>query len=430
MYPVRIRGFTLIELLVVIAIIAILAAILFPVFAKAREKARQSSCLNNQRQIAVAILMFAQDHDEMLPDHSNVWPEINVDRNILMCPTKGKKVANAYVYSYGVSSLTLGEIIEPSGTLLTMDGQHAATTASGSTPATYDNVAYTLDDLDARHSNKFVCTFADGHVDIMSVTPEKLPVRSSLVLWLKADSFTNLSDGDEISSWNDFSSKGNHFTAASAAGTRPVYKQNVLNNGSMPAIRFNADTAGNGYMQPAGTFIPRQPESMTLVMALAPQAATPVNSQIVAFYHSDGLNTSDWATLGCSMLIWNAPAAFTSGPASQFLGEGTWAATSYATGGSYGVGNMNVFAMEMNPTAYVGSTLRAWIDGTPSSAGALPAGHKIDMQRVWLGMRWCSCGTYSNPLKGDVAEVLLFSPAISDVEQGLVTNYLRQKWTL
>jgi prepilin-type N-terminal cleavage/methylation domain-containing protein len=85
------RGFTLIELLVVIAIIAILAAILFPVFAKAREKARQSSCLNNQRQIAVAILMYAQDHDEVLPDESNVWPEINVDRNILMCPTKGKR---------------------------------------------------------------------------------------------------------------------------------------------------------------------------------------------------------------------------------------------------------------------------------------------------------------------------------------------------
>lgn len=54
------RGFTLIELLVVIAIIAILAAILFPVFAKAREKARQTTCSNNQRQLAVAILMATQ----------------------------------------------------------------------------------------------------------------------------------------------------------------------------------------------------------------------------------------------------------------------------------------------------------------------------------------------------------------------------------
>ena len=61
------RGFTLIELLVVIAIIAILAAILFPVFARAREKARQTACLNNVKQLSLAVMQYTQDYDEILP---------------------------------------------------------------------------------------------------------------------------------------------------------------------------------------------------------------------------------------------------------------------------------------------------------------------------------------------------------------------------
>jgi len=83
----RRKGFTLIELLVVIAIIAILAAILFPVFAKAREKARQSSCASNEKQLALAVIQYTQDFDEKYPkggtfdintwwiDWENGWPE-------------------------------------------------------------------------------------------------------------------------------------------------------------------------------------------------------------------------------------------------------------------------------------------------------------------------------------------------------------------
>src|SRR5436305_5617690 len=72
------KAFTLIELLVVIAIIAILAAILFPVFAKAREKARQASCLSNLKQIGLATMQYVQDYDETYYPHRwNSGPDSN-----------------------------------------------------------------------------------------------------------------------------------------------------------------------------------------------------------------------------------------------------------------------------------------------------------------------------------------------------------------
>jgi prepilin-type N-terminal cleavage/methylation domain-containing protein/prepilin-type processing-associated H-X9-DG protein len=92
--PLRQRfGFTLIELLVVIAIIAILAAILFPVFAQAREKARQSSCASNLRQIGMAGLMYAQDYDETLPvytyDYKTYWVGYKANSVTLMDKSQG-----------------------------------------------------------------------------------------------------------------------------------------------------------------------------------------------------------------------------------------------------------------------------------------------------------------------------------------------------
>ena len=72
------RGFTLIELLVVIAIIAILAAILFPVFAQAREKARQTTCVSNLKQIGTAFMMYVQDYDETYPPWTGMCPDANL----------------------------------------------------------------------------------------------------------------------------------------------------------------------------------------------------------------------------------------------------------------------------------------------------------------------------------------------------------------
>jgi prepilin-type N-terminal cleavage/methylation domain-containing protein/prepilin-type processing-associated H-X9-DG protein len=99
----RRHGFTLIELLVVIAIIAILAAILFPVFAKAREAARKASCLSNVRQITAAFTMYAQDWQETLPqaNDNNIgcwpsWVKPYVKNKTLMgmCPSSGRGVGS------------------------------------------------------------------------------------------------------------------------------------------------------------------------------------------------------------------------------------------------------------------------------------------------------------------------------------------------
>jgi prepilin-type N-terminal cleavage/methylation domain-containing protein/prepilin-type processing-associated H-X9-DG protein len=159
----RNKGFTLIELLVVIAIIAILAAILFPVFAKAREKARTTSCLNNQKQIVTGLLLYANDHDEMLPSAESVWGIVGSDKGVLVCPTKGKKVANGYVYSNIYADNPLGDIAKPSSIPLVADGQ----TESGTAAKPLANIAYNSRDLEYRHNgNKtIICAYADGHVE-------------------------------------------------------------------------------------------------------------------------------------------------------------------------------------------------------------------------------------------------------------------------
>ncbi len=152
----RTRGFTLIELLVVIAIIAILAAILFPVFARAREKARQTSCLSNIKQLVLGVQMYAQDYDQFLPmsitggygqpgktnENRCWWGEAVLqpylkNRQIFHCPS-GAYTSSTYPayapnnnFSWNGGSLAITDLASPAGSSYFADVAQLGTSVLG-----------------------------------------------------------------------------------------------------------------------------------------------------------------------------------------------------------------------------------------------------------------------------------------------------------
>jgi len=189
------RGFTLIELLVVIAIIAILAAILFPVFARAREKARQTSCLSNLKQLGLASNMYAQDYDETLHDYATraptwvyyrweplVYPYLN-NLQITTCPSLGRNAVSGtptqgYIGGYGynyyyLSNQSLGNIESPAQTVMFCDVGRQDSTTSGDYLSAHVNppheptYAY-ITRPDFRHNDQANVAFVDGHAKSMT----------------------------------------------------------------------------------------------------------------------------------------------------------------------------------------------------------------------------------------------------------------------
>jgi prepilin-type N-terminal cleavage/methylation domain-containing protein/prepilin-type processing-associated H-X9-DG protein len=175
-------GFTLIELLVVIAIIAILAAILFPVFARARAKAQQTNCLNNVKQFALSVLMYASDYDQKGPLMG--VQDVNVDatdytmslmpylknQQILKCPSLTGTYKTDYSTPYSLNGELANTSLEmakqPAKTFMIIESAYGYTYYSPGIwkdPAQIVWEACNVPDTLKIHNDGINCAWVDGH---------------------------------------------------------------------------------------------------------------------------------------------------------------------------------------------------------------------------------------------------------------------------
>lgn len=402
------RGFTVIELLVVIAIIAVLAAILFPVFSRAREKARQTSCLNNQRQLATALLIYTQDYDEILPTCKEAWGAIDVGRAALVCPTRGKTQPNGYVYNSLLDGLALGGVKSPTDMIITADGFPSSSAPIGAAPPApqppfHANVAYSPYDLDRRHGGKFIASYIDGHVELSTTGPAFAGAMPGGVnYWLDAN-YGLTKSGNSITVWQ--SQAGTTNFTGTATWKPDGYKpglSTVSFNGT--SDRFDSGTTGNPWL--VGTTDARA--SSTVFMVLRPVS----NSGMVICSERDGHT--------CGLFL--RPAGYHKS-ADWNSGAGNASITGVTTGAL----NLVTYRLQGTTAPYN----QMWLNGNPASLSYSTGSNSRDnvyTDATGCNMRigWCSCsGTAGGYYSGEIAEIICFKRALTDGErQTMETNLL------
>jgi len=165
-----VRRFTFIEWLIIFLTLTAVTTIVVVVLRHVRAQQRLAGCCANQRQLAIAILAYAQDHGDILPTYHTIWRDVSVNAATLHCPA-APGVANAYVYHGALSGLPLRTIGNPASTVVTADG---ASLWSG-TP----NIAYTVLSLSPRHNQRVAAAYLDGHTAVGPAAT--IPIRDMTV---------------------------------------------------------------------------------------------------------------------------------------------------------------------------------------------------------------------------------------------------------
>ena len=199
------RGFTWVELCIILVVAIGIVFFVRSFWLESSSRRRRSICDNNLRQIAVAIQIYAGDHDEGLPPANKMWSVLYLDPSTFKCPAKGMATPNAYAYNINLSSRWMGTLLYPNQEVAILDSKNISggfNTNTGTSAPNYrqgsaanalmcadgqqplPNIYYAPGDEEQRHDGFINVSYFDGHVGTTHTNPE------ADVQWQSADNPT------------------------------------------------------------------------------------------------------------------------------------------------------------------------------------------------------------------------------------------------